>query len=1234
MIRRSLRQVVTALVLLALFVSQGTWALAGTTGGLTGTVIDASTSAPVAGAVVTVTSPSQTASVTTDAAGRFAFLTLAPDTYTVSVTKDNYQPLSAPGQIVFADSVQSLTAKLQKALTTIAHVTAVGAGALVKSGTTADVYSINASTQNAASALGGGGGLNSAYSAIATVPGAYVIPNQSGYYQTIHIRGGDYDQVGYEFDGVPVNRSFDNYPSSSASSLGNAEVQVYTGATPADSEGQGLAGYINQVIRTGTYPGFATADLGIGTPAFYHKAQVEIGGATPDRLFSYYVGVGGYNQAFNYVNNQNGSNYDGWQGSLLSVTPGCAACPYAGGAYYNMGPYNLLGGFNNTISARDVVVNTHYAIQHKNDSGRDDIQILWDSEALLNVLYSAPSSIASTSCSGAAAVSGPACSAALGFTPTYTDTRTWNCPGLIGTTMSQAQLNANSACSVPYYFPSAPAHSFGGNIGSNVSDTNENDQEIAKIQYTKNFGSTAFLRLYGYTYYSDWLMYGPNASYYLDQYYVGAGGGGDIGTSPDYELSSHTRGVSAEFQDQINAQNLVSVQGDLVTSNAIRMNNYTPWLNPLLGGGENSVVVNAAKPYSGYCYAPGTATAVNCNNNVVVSLNNLAPGGGGAPALPASCPNPQTTSTACTYLVAENGLNGGYNEVRPQFVSTSLTDEFRPTDKWLLNLGVRLDSMQFTGANTIGTGGNAIARAFWTSAFNIDNCVNAVTGVPFALSTPLGTVVGGKPVTCPAGSYPAYFQNASAQVFTYNIWQPRISGTYTMDPDDVIRFSYGRYTEAADTAFEQYNYLQDDLADEIATNFYAYGRTTPGYPIEPQTSINYDLSFEHHIKGTDWSFKLTPFLRQTQNQIQNFFLNQQTGFVSGLNAGDQRSQGFEFQTQKGDFSHNGFAGMLSFAYTDSYIHYGSLASGLYGTTVVSGTNATIANYNSYTKACAAGGAFTTKSTAHQSWCGNSSNGVTAAPCYTTGGAAQGIPGTPACTAADVANPYWNDPQSLIDPTQAFPTYSLFPGPIGASNAAYGVPYVSTLLLNYKHDKLAITPSFQFQGGGKYGSWQTNPGIDPAACTKVLPISGGNGASRYNAADCGVISAVPDMYTGNFDALGAFTQPNELAMNLQITYDVSPRVTLVGTFANIVNTCFGGTTAPWTFNSNHQVCGYATVASGDIDPIGNRYNPAGYGWSVVQPILKYPYGPLFGPYNDDNNSVVTPFQFYLAAKIKL
>jgi len=326
---------------------------------------------------------------------------------------------------------------------------------------------------------------------------------------------------------------------------------------------------------------------------------------------------------------------------------------------------------------------------------------------------------------------------------------------------------------------------------------------------------------------------------------------------------------------------------------------------------------------------------------------------------------------------------------------------------------------------------------------------------------------------------------------------------------------------------------------------------------------------------------------------------------------------------------------VSFAYTNSYIHYGSLPSGLYGSSVIAGTNQVISAYNAYTKACAPGGKFVGQiGPNHLPLCGATSNGQPAAPCYTTAGVA-----VYNCTAADVGNPYWKNPQPFIDPGTAFPTFSIFPGGIGSSAAAYGVPYAASVILSYKHDKWAITPTFSFAGGGKYGYPQSNPGIDPAACANVLPgVTGYNGGGRYNSLACGQLAAVPDTYTGVFDPLGSFTQPNFFGMNLQLTYDVSPRLSLTGVLANLVNTCWGGTKAPWT-SSNGNVCGYNIVAYGAVAPVGNIVNPAGFNGSIVQPFNRYPYAPLLGVFNPDSGSATnfspkTPFQFYITANVKI
>ncbi len=1183
--RYRIKIAIAALLLSGSLLSQVTWALAGTTGRMSGTVVQSESGTPIANAKVTATSPAQSATTATDAAGHFTFISLSPDTYTVSVEKEGLQPISEPGVAVFADATQTIALRMTSALKTIAKVTSTAAGSLVKSGTTADVYSINSTVQDKVSAVGGGGGLNSAYSAIATVPGAFVPLNQTGYFQTVHIRGGDYDQVGYEVDGVPVNRSFDNYPSGAASSLGQQELQVYTGASPANSEGQGLAGFINQVIKTGTSPGFATGALGIGTPVYYHKASIEAGGAAPDRLFSYYVGIGGYDQGMRYINGSNGADVSEFAGPLAAIPAGTGNCPatLAPTGCFSMLPYQY--GFENRIMDRDVVMNVHFGIPHHHDGGRDDIQLLWDSGYLNNPTYTSPDDAG-----GAAAYGGAA------NLPTFADGYQWTCGG-VGTTTTAL----SSSCVSPYFFPGVPAHQFGGQIPGSLEDRLQNQQEIVKLQYQKNFGSDAYLRIYGYSYFSDWDQNGANS---LDQGYIAC-------CPADYDVVSHTRGVSAQFSKQLNEHNLLSLQGSYTTSNSTRDNN-TQMLN---AGGARSrgvVMVNANDPLSGYCFtAAGAEVSCNPSGDANGNRANFATwggiSGGTVPALAPSCNIPGGASGPCTWLIAENSHWATYNAVTPRFTAGSLTDEMHLSDKLLFNLGLRFDEFQFLGQDT---GTNDPARSFWYRAWNLDNCVNAV-GAPVDKAA-LGLLPSNP---CPSGYTNANMQNVFG-VSTYQILQPRFGATYTLTPDTVLRASAGRYAEPPNAAFEQYNTAQEDTPFTLGGSavFYSFGFTSPAqHAIRPPTSQNFDISLEHRFHGSDTSFKLTPFLRQTKDQVQQFFLDQKTAFVSGINVGRQTSKGFEFQLNKGDFSRNGFSGLLSFAYTYSRIKYDTLSN---GSTVVTGVNSDIQNYNAFTKA--GGGS----------------------PCYLNGAAS-------ACSAAGaVANPYYNAPlQALVDPNQDFPTLTIFPGPPQSSAIAYGAPYVATIVLNYKADRFAITPSLQFQGGARYGEPETTLGVNPSTCAALgtAPTNdprypyGAAGGSAYDATKCGTIP-IPNPYSRVFDGIGAFVQPNQLAANLQLSYQVSPKVTIVGTFANILDTCWGGTKAAWTVD-DHRVCSYNILnTGGQALPVGNLYNPPAT-VADFQRVIQYPYGAYFGAANTNTaagnfNQTTLPFNFFLEARIKL
>ena len=127
----SVRRGIVAVLLLIAFVLQGTTSvLAGTTGVISGSVVDPQSNQPVAGARVTATSPSQSATTTTDASGRFSFISLNPDTYTVSVPETSTRDASAQsGLTVQADQTLTVTLTQPTKLKQIGSVTSRALGA-------------------------------------------------------------------------------------------------------------------------------------------------------------------------------------------------------------------------------------------------------------------------------------------------------------------------------------------------------------------------------------------------------------------------------------------------------------------------------------------------------------------------------------------------------------------------------------------------------------------------------------------------------------------------------------------------------------------------------------------------------------------------------------------------------------------------------------------------------------------------------------------------------------------------------------------------------------------------------------------------------------------------------------------------------------------------------------------------------------------------------------------------
>jgi hypothetical protein len=1229
--------------------------LAGTTGGLYGVVLDTVSGGPIVDAKVSAVGPSGTQNVVSDAGGHFAFVSLAPDSYTLLVEKDGYVTSAQHDIAIFADEQVAQWVTLRRIGAhgnERAETTRSGGSGLVHQGTTADMTAIQPLSQDRASVLGGAGNLNSAYSAIALAAGAVVPTQQSGNLQAVHVRGGDSDQVGYEVDGVPTNRAYDNYPSGSISSLGQQELQVYTGATPANAEAQALAGFINQVMKTGTAPGYIGIDQSAGAPAFYHGLKIEAAGSTPDRTFSYYVGFDGYNQDHRYVDQTGGSSYENEFGSILdncpnptpSTVPSCFTngapnVSQAGAPGFIRGPLGFATIEPAEFDDRSVVANLHFAIPHRHDSGRDDLQLLYDDDQQYPYYFTTPGDEGLNNFAGTTYGSGTL--------PYYLDTYQY-----LGATGSLLNLGTASSLIAPYYYPSSPTNrAFDAPIPADMRDRQSNDQAIVKIQYQRNFSDSAFLRVYGYTYYSGYIGNGPLSSW---QPYTGYDSG-------DYELSANTRGVSATLTDQLSSKHLLSLQGSYTTANSLLMYNET-----MYGGGDAfAVLVNPNAINSGVCYAlpaaggtfsgSGAATPSTCNDGRILTTNggptfaslyNSGSAGvltsSGGQALPASLSSYSCGGGPCAFFVAGNGLSGDYNHTTPQFGGASLTDQYKPNDRLSLNLGVRLDQYAYVGDNT-NTGA---ARTFWIDAMNQDSCYDQSTyqlvdksTLVNASNNPLAmtescAAAGSSYLNLGSPGAPALL-NTPSQRFTYDVLQPRLGGAYTLSPDTVLRASYGKYNEQPSTQRVQYDSLNDNLADVLA-QFYQYGFNTPGHAVRPAISYNADFSLEHRVKGTDWSYELTPFNRRTRDQLQSFYVNIKGDTASGLNAGQQTSSGFEFSLAKGDFERDGLSAKLAFAYTNAYVTFSPLAN---GATILTSINADIQHYNAYTSACV-----NEPSSNPNSPCftgvgqaANTTNHLPAGPCYTPAG----LPASP-CAAGDIANPYWNAPaQPLFDPSGRYSPYGIFPTGIGTSANSFIYPYAGTLVVNYKRGKWAITPSLQFEAGNRYGAPETTPGIDPAAgCSPLAgtttldpgryPYGGISPGGPYNAATCGSATLViPDPFTRQYDDLGAFREPAQLLGHLQLSYDFSPRLSASLRFANLINRCFGGQATAFTYFTGGNVCSYSTLSIGS-EPVGNIYNPG----DNIQTALRYPYQPQFGMYNDLAGSMSQAFSAYLDVKLRL
>ena len=503
------------------------------------------------------------------------------------------------------------------------------------------------------------------------------------------------------------------------------------------------------------------------------------------------------------------------------------------------------------ISARDVVVNFHVGIPHRFDAGRDDVQLLWDSESLHNKFYSTTNDITSTAgCGGLTTGAHCANNIGLGARRVYVDSITWTCPSAVGNTFTAPQLNAQAGCVDDVLLPEQhESH------GSAESDSDQRQRHDLEQPGDREAAVHEELRFYGVL---------PALRLHVLQRLAPERPADDVrglfgllfaGLRADVAHARH----QLRYQNQINAQNLVSVQASYVTANSIRDNNQL-----LRGRGEVS------------------RTDRELPRSVRAGIATARTGGRRTGALPQEAlttlghdPDPGAGGTSLGHRAQSEALR--VDAVRVPACRERLARDVQPGHSEVL-LGVADRRISADRPVAVQPGRPSrqlhvprlehqlpVRRATsGRNAYNLDNCVNNISGK---------TGEQGRPrpqpdEPCPSGYIAGELAELAGERHLQHL-RSRVSAERTRripETSSVSRTAAIRKRRTRRSSSTTRCRRTSRLT--IAANFYAFGRTSPGYPIAPPTSINYDISWEHHFKGTDMSFKLTPFLRQTQDQIQ------------------------------------------------------------------------------------------------------------------------------------------------------------------------------------------------------------------------------------------------------------------------------------------------------------------------------------------------------------------------------
>jgi hypothetical protein len=122
-----------------------------------------------------------------------------------------------------------------------------------------------------------------------------ITPDSGGY---VHIDGGDYNQVGFQVDGIPITEPLGNGFATNIVTVGLKSANLLTGGADA-SYGNGV-GFLNETTQNGrdAKGGIFEYTAGPGQGWDYTGSQIEYGNVTGNGKFDYYLGTILFNNKF------------------------------------------------------------------------------------------------------------------------------------------------------------------------------------------------------------------------------------------------------------------------------------------------------------------------------------------------------------------------------------------------------------------------------------------------------------------------------------------------------------------------------------------------------------------------------------------------------------------------------------------------------------------------------------------------------------------------------------------------------------------------------------------------------------------------------------------------------------------------------------------------------------------------------------------------------------------------